>query len=336
MTVTDTINHVALVLDKSSSMGPHSKNLIKVADGLIKHLADQSVAMNQETRVSVYLFGYTVECVVFDKDVLRLPSIASLYRADGMTALVDGAHQAVLDLEKTAQMYGDHAFLVYVLTDGQENHSRTRPDTLRNKLQSLPENWTVAALVPDRSGQNYAQTYGFPQFNIAIWEANNSVTGIDDAMRTITTATNNYMTSRASGVRGTKNLFKIDSNVVSVNNLRSSDLKVSSNVKEIAVSSSQSGLQIRDVVEAATGLPYRKGSAYYQLTKREKVQPNKLLAIREKKTGKVYAGDSARHVLGLPDGYVEVVPASIADYDVFIQSTSVNRKVVAGTKILVL
>jgi hypothetical protein len=34
------------------------------------------------------------------------------------------------DLEQTATLYGDHAFLAFVLTDGQENSSRNAPATL--------------------------------------------------------------------------------------------------------------------------------------------------------------------------------------------------------------
>src|SRR6478736_1986894 len=118
------INHVALVLDGSSSMSSHKSNLIKVADEQIKYLALRSEELQQETRVSVYLFADTVQCLIFDMDVMRLPSISDLYRSSGMTALVDAVVKSQDDLATTSQIYGDHGFLTFVLTDGMENASK--------------------------------------------------------------------------------------------------------------------------------------------------------------------------------------------------------------------
>jgi hypothetical protein len=48
----------------------------------------------------------------------------------------------------------------------------------------------------------------------------------------------------------------------------------------------------------------------------------------------VYGGDDARQLLGLPDGDARIQIQNLATYQVFIQSTSVNRKLVRGTNIL--
>jgi hypothetical protein len=93
--------------------------------------------------------------------------------------------------------------------------------------------------------------------------------------------------------------------------------------------------QIRDAVENMTGT-FVKGSAYYQLTKPETVQAYKQLCIRDKKTHKVYSGANARNLLGFPNGDVRVKPENLGKFDIFVQSTSVNRKVVPGTSIIVL
>src|ERR1700685_952505 len=99
------INHVALVLDASGSMNSLISTVSTVADGFIQHLATRSKEMDQETRVTVYQFsGYQqIECLIYDKDVLRLPSIKTIYRRlDGMTALLDATRKAQQDLDKTA------------------------------------------------------------------------------------------------------------------------------------------------------------------------------------------------------------------------------------------
>jgi hypothetical protein len=98
---------------------------------------------------------------------------------------------------------------------------------------------------------------------------------------------------------------------------------------------------IRDFVTRA-GHQYRTGCAFYELSKREKIQANKQIAVAEKDpvtgrtTGKVFSGPAARQLLGLPQTEVTVTPGSNAAYTVFVQSTSVNRKLVPGTKLLVL
>ena len=85
------INHIGLVLDASSSMDRYTRKLIEVADNQIKYLATRSQEMNQETRISVWTFAdhHNIQCVVWDMDVLRLPSIAEFYKPYGNTALVD-------------------------------------------------------------------------------------------------------------------------------------------------------------------------------------------------------------------------------------------------------
>jgi hypothetical protein len=65
------INHVALVLDASSSMSHLSRKVVDVADQQIAYLARRSRELDQETRVTVYVFADKVECVIYDKDVLR-------------------------------------------------------------------------------------------------------------------------------------------------------------------------------------------------------------------------------------------------------------------------
>jgi len=94
--------------------------------------------------------------------------------------------------------------------------------------------------------------------------------------------------------------------------------------------------QIRDAILNA-GLEWIKGAAFYALIKTEKkVQPYKMVALRVKTSGKVYSGQQAREMLGIGQamGTVRLVPGDHGKFDVFIQSTSVNRKIPAGTEVL--
>lgn len=327
------INHIALVLDESSSMERLAREVVKVADNQIAYLAQRSKELDQETRVTVYTFAdhHKIRCVFYDKDVLRMPSLAGVYKPYGSTALVDATAKAIDDLAKTPELYGDHAFLVYVLTDGQENNSRTSGSALTKIIGGLADNWTVAAFVPDANGKFEAKKFGFPADNIAIWDTN--AKGLAEVGETIRQTTETFMTNRAVGVRGSKNLF----------NMAPVSKQAVQAVVTTALHPGQYRLApvkadgpISAFVEDLTHRPYRLGEAYYQLSKTEKIQPQKSIAIFDKKTRAVYTGPEARRVLGLPNHEVKVKPDYNPDLEIFVQSTSVNRKLIAGTNLLLL
>lgn len=327
------INHIALVLDASSSMSGLTSQVIKVADAQIAYLAQRSRELDQETRVSVYVFADKVKCVVYDKDVLRLPSIASHYKPSGMTALIDATIQAVFDLSQTPQLYGDHAFLIYVLTDGQENASRERKEVLPQRLSYLPDNWTVAVLVPDQTGKHEAKKFGFMADNIAIWDAT-SQEGVTEVGDIIRQTTESFMVGRSSGIRGYTGLFSMGADALNSATVKAAKLKpLAANTFQLLTV--DTAAPIREWVQHQ-GFEYRLGVAFYQLTKTESIQPQKNIAIRNRKTGRIYTGNQARDLLGLPQMEVRVKPEFNPQFDVFVQSTSVNRKLVPGTKLLVL
>jgi hypothetical protein len=330
----NTINHIGLVIDGSSSMAHLSKEVIKVADAQIAYLAKRSQELKQETRVSVYIFNHTVRCVIFDMDVLRLPSIAQLYGTSGRTALIDAALKSQQDLETTSTIYGDHSFLTFILTDGEENESKYPAGMLTKYLQAQGDNWTVAVLVPNATGKFEAKRFGFPADNVAIWDAT-TVAGVTEVGETIRRATDNYMMARSTGTfRGTRSLFSMSNATLNSTAVLKADLKPLRPGQFVLFDVDQPWA-IREWVESR-GLPYNMGSAFYQLTKSELIQARKDILVRNKKTGLVYSGANARAMVGLPDDEIRVRPEHNPDFDVFVQSTSVNRKLVPGTKLLVL
>jgi hypothetical protein len=91
---------------------------------------------------------------------------------------------------------------------------------------------------------------------------------------------------------------------------------------------------IRDFVQAQ-GAAFKTGRGFYQLTKSELVQEDKEVVLQDKSSGSFFSGDRARQLVGLAPGErAKVRPAHLDKYDVFIQSNSYNRKLVAGTKLL--
>ena len=249
---------------------------------------------------------------------------------------MDASALAISDLKQTPELYGEHSFLIYVITDGEERDSiKTTPTSLGNIIKKLPDNWTLAAFVPNAVGVHEAKQYGFPADNISVWGTTRQ--GAEEAGERMFKATDNFMANRAKGIRGTRSLFAFDTNAVTKRAVKKNlDAIDPSMVKVITVKRVDNESQIRDLVEKYTRKAYVKGSAYYQLTKKETVQSSKNVCLKEISTGKIYTGDSVRDMLGLPDYEVRVEPAKHPAFTFFVQSTSVNRKVFEGTEVLVL
>lgn len=83
-------------------------------------------------------------------------------------------------------------------------------------------------------------------------------------------------------------------------------------------------------------LVFKTGRGFYQLTKPEVIQDYKEIVVRRKSDGKIVTGDSVRETLAIPKNSKRFTLdlAEIGDFDVFVQSTSVNRVLLAGTEFL--
>lgn len=356
MTAPDTqnqIDHIAYVVDASASMEERTEETITVIDNQTAFLAEMSKQTGRETRVTIYIFSDpdNIRCVVFDKDVLRLPSIRQFYSPDGWTALLDATGLAIEDLRMTMQKYGDHAFLLFAFTDGQENKSRRHfAHTMPILIGSLGANWTVAALVPDVNGKLMARRFGFPDGNISIWNVNSS-TGVEEAGETMKAALTAYSGLRSSGGSGTRTLFSTDPNAVNAATIRAAGLVPLAKDKYVLVPVTKpreakgEGVlnkdkhrvwEISEFVRGANAGVFRVGQAYYELSKKERIQGNKQLAIFEIATSKIFVGDGVRAMIGLPDEDKSVAPDFNDKYKIFVQSSSTNRHLVVGTKVLIL
>lgn len=351
------INHVAFVLDGSGSMAVRHRDVISVFDGQIAWLAKRSREMDQETRVTVYVFDDRIECVIFDKDVLRLPSIKDLYWTRYSTALRDATIKSQEDLAKTFTEYGNHAFLTFVLTDGEENASNASAFALRNLLSRQGDNWTIAALVPNSLGKVLAEDAGFPKGNVEIWDVN-SATGIAETGARIQAVTDTYMEGRASGIRGTKTLFAQPVSKAAVDASGMKPLSpdqfflfpaVPTNgmavhiPKKTILKSRPEGLkhvEIKEMVES-TGRTYILGSAFYELRKSEKITGNKRIAVVDRATSQVYLGREARILIGLDDADRRIKPMPVDKdgnraFKIFVESQSTNRLLEIGSQVLLL
>lgn len=93
---------------------------------------------------------------------------------------------------------------------------------------------------------------------------------------------------------------------------------------------------IKEFVEN-NGIMFKRGRGFYELTKHETVQQYKEVIIQDRVTGEMFTGTQVRERLGLlpqieSGGAKENLSSrNTAEFRVFVQSTSFNRKLIAGT-----
>lgn len=321
-------NHVAILLDTSASMHHLIDDVVKVFNKQIDFLRYSSLQFEQETRVSVYTFDSTVKCLISDVDVARPMTIGSL-NAQGYTSLLDAVGTSLRDLKELPQRYGDHAFLIYLLTDGMENASRLHSERV---FRDLPENYSLAAFVPDSNSVHFLINLGVPKGNIDKWDLSSS--GIEEIGDKFEKTMTNYYTARSQGVKTSNTIFS-DLNKVTVNDVKSLAKEVKK--YKIIVNEDVKAIHIKPMVENKLGINYVTGCAFYELVKNEHVQEQKEIAVQDKKSGKVYKGYDARKLLGLPDvGKVKISPIDNKKWIIYVQSTSVNRNVIPKQRVLVI
>lgn len=327
------VNHYIYALDASGSMGHLGPRLVSVFDKQIENLKKESIRLGQETRVSVYKFNDNVENLIFDMDVMRCPSLKDFYSTSGNTSLVEAICTSIKDISLVSQKYGDHAFLVYTLTDGIENASSLWAlQEVSGLIKSLQGNVSLAILVPNQAGSFAAKKLGIPAQNIEIWDTTES--GLEEAGKKMSAVNTNFMSGRTSGVKGSKNLFNLDAAAIN-------SMTINRNLKpldplEFDLFVVHRDSTIKPFAESWTRKPYLAGSCYYQLVKNETIGATKRICIRNKLNGKVYTGENARNLLKLPEHEVKVSPSVHPEYEFYVQSTSGTRKLPAGTNLIYL
>lgn len=320
-------NHVIFLLDSSGSMNYHLQSVKKVFDETLKHLKATTTS-DQELYISLYQFDHEIKNPVFNELLSTMRKEIKFY-ARGMTRLRDCLNVAINDHLPLSKSNEDHSFLIYAITDGADNDSAMSISSIKDVISKLSDEWTVATLVPTIRDSHTAKMSGIPAGNIQVWDVNSS-TGFEEVGKAIASSYSNYSTMRSSGIKSSSNIFSVNADNITRSDIRSALKEVKGSLHH-----AQKDYVIKDMVENLVGREFVKGMAYYELSKLELVQPYKEIVIVSKKDGKKFGGDEARQMLGLPNQDTKVKPGDFGDWRIFIQSTSLNRKVKAGTSLFV-
>jgi hypothetical protein len=161
------------------------------------------------------------------------------------------------------------------------------------------------------------------------WEVSGK--GIAAAASVNNVAFSNYYATRSAGMTSmSSGLYSTD--IPSASSIKQDTSTVTSECKVGTVSKET---DIKSWYERTYKGVYRKGICFYQLTKREKIQEYKEILLLDKKTNTIRHANT-RALLGVPEtGDIKVEPGNHGNYDIFVQSTSSNRILVRGSKVIV-
>lgn len=325
-------NHFAIILDESGSMSPLRNSAYKATEAIIQAVQSGASTFGQTATVSLYTFNNYVHTHFNMRTVEKVPSVFS-YNPSGGTALFDAVGQAIDDFTKSLDANDPNAsFVVIAVTDGGENCSHSYDARkIINRMQEVQktDRYTITFQTPVGMGREFARIFGIPTGNIREWEQTER--GVEEVRTTTLAATNSYFTSRSTGLKSVDSFYV----QTDLSTLKKSDLKklvdMQAQFKSWTVDKES---DVKTFVESH-GKQYKLGSVYYALTKKEKVQSQKKVLIQEKGNKSIYGGQEARDLIGLPKGSnATVEPGNHANYDIYVQSTSINRKLVRGTKVL--
>lgn len=334
--------YFGIIKDHSGSMYALTTQAARDYNSLIVSIQSAAHKNNIDTIVSVIKCGIGPgigrverEIVNSNINILR-PIPESSYLANGNhTPLFDSVGE-LIEIFNSLPDYSspDVSFLILVITDGCENSSVKWRHKLGNEIEKLhaSDRWTFVFRVP-KGYSKALKNLGIPEGNILEWEQTEK--GLYASTVSTTSAIDGYYDLRSRGVSATRSFYSTNLNTVPKETVKAA-LEPITKEASVYLNSRKPGISIKELSEYYTGM-YLKGTVFYQLTKHEShVQDYKIICIREKSTKVIYSGKAARDLLGLPhSGTISLSPGNHGNYDIFIQSTSVNRKIPVNNSILI-
>lgn len=329
------VNHFVIILDGSYSMSTLATEALTAVNKNIETIKSEAYRTGMNSTITFLTFGDYVRNIFYKRPAKEVKAIPrSDYLITGCTALFDSVGTTIDRLLKDAKANSDESYVFMIVTDGYENASRGAyrvAETLRQRItdMQLTDRWTFAFMVPGGGAYKHVlmRKLGIPQGNIAEWEIG-TVEGMNTVSMNLNTGVQNFYLTRSLGKTSTQTFYTDLSHVTKKQVTNLDDL--SPKVQEASVS------EDTDVKTFCVGRfgNYVLGGLYYELTKPEKIHSYKKILIMEKNGSRIYGGHQARQLLKLPSQDIRVKPGDHGNYQIFIQSTSVNRKLIKGTKVL--
>jgi len=330
--------HVAFCIDESGSVSNIIKPLVDAYNQTVTDIRSAVLDEGQEASMTAMAFGdrNLKHRVLYAGE--QVQTVRPLKYTDlnptGMTPLFDSVYRAIKKLEELDDGKAETSFVITVVTDGYENMSVDPgvPATLRLiDEKNKTDRWTFTFMVPNGNKRQFVSDYRIPEGNVQEWDSQ-TAKGTKQGFAISAVAYKGYFKGKSAGKQFTRS-FYADVSDLTVRTARSELSEITSQVEFIIP---RNDCNIKEAIENV-GKTFIKGAAFYQLVKTEKrVQPYKLVALKVKSSGKVYCGEKAREMLGIGGltNTVRLVPGDHGKFDIYIQSTSYNRKIPAKTEVM--
>jgi len=337
------VDVIGVVLDSSGSMSSILSKAISIVNHRINTFKEYAGNNKQPAYITTSVFSDFVVKIGENEYYEAVTPITLKDCLRGLTALHDATCETILSMEKKGKELEknnkDVAYLLIVVTDGWENASRQYVGKMGKYISDRQgTNWSIGIMCPNYCVEHIVKQ-GVPRGNVQPWEATEEgVKKVDVASRTATT---NYYSARMVGTKSVDDLF------VDMSKVKKTDIKKMIDVsvafqswkieKETPISDFVNAKLANNIVaKRVGGTQYELGRAYYQLTKKELIQENKSILVQNKVDNKLYSGQEARNLIGLGTDGAKVSPLDLGKYNIYVQSTSTNRKLVRGTTLMYL
>jgi hypothetical protein len=320
---------VTIVADLSGSMaGNKERKLREMVSALIKQLANEETKGNQLFEVSLLPFSNTSQ--------LRgpWPASAAGKHVEGLTCSFPfGNGTALRDAIGKALEACDTKTpsLICVFSDGEEGHSIYYGEAKLRALLDSKEasgNLTLTFAGP-QSARSWLTRIGLSEGNFQAWDGSEREMAQTQAVTS--QSMDSYIQDRSKGVTRSAR-FYADPSALTASGVRGMTKKVTpSDVRK--VTNKMDGRAVADFY----GGKFKPGCHYYELIKPEYIQDGKDLVILMKDSSEYRQGSrTVRAMLSLPEtGKIRVHPVPPdGKYTIFVQTNSMNRKVVEGQTFL--
>lgn len=319
---------VVIVADVSGSMRHLQDRQQQAIRDILTEFATQEMAADPHVyMVSILPFGSRIGPATQFRPASAYGDLSFLRCDQGSTRLMDAVGEAV----GTVRSRNPDAALVQVITDGGENGSTNfRTDGIRQLLSTEQAKGylTLAATGPREAGHLLRQ-WGIADDNFREWDGRTE-RSYGETVAATKSAVTTYTALRSTGRRSTVKYYADPSQLTEGGIRGMTKQVVPTEVK--VVSKHMDGRAIADFFKK-----FEKGKHFYQLVKPEYIDEDKELVVHIKDKNEFRQGSrTARMLLKLPEnGRIRVYPGPHSEkFDVYVQSASVNRKLVEGQKLL--
>jgi len=200
--------HVAIILDKSGSMGSIRAQAIQNYNEQIQQMKEN--AKDQDIFCSLITFNGEVFEHLWDEDVTKLEEADyASYVPAGSTALRDAIGYTIQKLQSTTTLDDNTAYLLLIISDGDENAStKFNVSQLREMIESCQatNHWTITYMGCDeRYIKKLSEETSIPISNCAVWS--NDLKLAAGTMKAARSRNDGYFASRSRGLMATSNLY---------------------------------------------------------------------------------------------------------------------------------